>query len=197
MNEIADRYRRRAETFEAKVAAVRPEQWSSPSPCAQWDARDVVAHIVDMHAVILGPLGRALSPAPSVKEDPLAAFRAARADIEALLADPDLAATVYDTPAGRMSAARHVDQVPSADLPLHGWDLAKATGQDATIDAEDLRMSWESVSGLPPDLLERFRTPGAFGPGVEVFGPEVEVAPDAPLQDRLLGLIGRDPHWTA
>ncbi|MEV4895536.1 TIGR03086 family protein, partial [Nonomuraea sp. NPDC055795] len=79
--------------------------------------------------------------------------------------------------------------------PLHGWDLAKATGQDATIDAEDVRLSWESVSELPPELIEQFRTPGAFGPGVEVFGPEVKVGPDASPQDRLLGMIGRDPNW--
>ncbi|MFI6295442.1 TIGR03086 family metal-binding protein [Nonomuraea sp. NPDC050790] len=195
MNEIADVYRRRADAFEAKVAAVRPEQWADPSPCAQWTARDVVEHIVDMHAVMLSPVGRGLSPAPSVKEDPLAAFRAARADVEALLSDPAAANTECDTPSGRMTAARHVNEVVSADLPLHGWDLAKATGQEATIDPEDVRLSWESVSGLPPELLEKFRTPGAFGPGIEVFGREVPVAPEAPLQDRLLGLIGRDPGW--
>ena len=34
---------------------------------------------------------------------------------------------------------------------------------------------------------------GARSPGVEVYGPEVKVSEDAPLQGRLLGLIGRDP----
>ncbi|MCP2257145.1 hypothetical protein LX15_000830 [Streptoalloteichus tenebrarius] len=38
------------------------------------------------------------------------------------------------------------------------------------------------------------RTPDAFGPGVTVLGAEVEVPEDAPLQDRLLGLFGRDPN---
>ena len=41
--------------------------------------------------------------------------------------------------------------------------------------------------------MERFRTPGAFGPGIEVYGAEIEVPQDAPLQDRLLGYVGRDP----
>jgi hypothetical protein len=54
---------------------------------------------------------------------------------------------------------------------------------------------WAAMSAIPAELLEQFRTPGAFGPGVEVFGPEVTVPADAPLQDRLLGLIGRDPAW--
>lgn len=85
MSEVGERYRRRADAFERKVAAVRPEQWRNQSPCEAWDARAVVGHIVDMHAACLRPAGLELSPAPSVDEDPLAAFRAARADVEALL----------------------------------------------------------------------------------------------------------------
>lgn len=194
--EIATRYRRRADDFARKVAAVRPEQWSNQSPCRAWTARDVVQHIVDMHEVTLRPLGRSLSPAPSVAEDPLGAFDAARADVEALLADDRTAATMCETPGGPRTVAEHVDQVPSTDMPLHGWDLAQATGQDAAIAPEDVTQLWESMSSLPPQVLEQLRTPEAFGPGVEVFGPEVPIPADAPLQDRLLGMIGRDPHWS-
>jgi hypothetical protein len=79
---------------------------------------------------------------------------------------------------------------------LHGWDLARATGQDDTMDPDDLARLWSSTSAIPAELMERYRTPGAFGPGVEVFGPEVKVSGHARLQDRLLGLIGRDPGWT-
>ena len=71
MGEIADRYRRRADRFEALVTGVDAEQWGDPSPCAEWDARGVVGHIVDMHEVMLRPLDRTLSPAPSLDEDPL------------------------------------------------------------------------------------------------------------------------------
>jgi hypothetical protein len=76
---------------------------------------------------------------------------------------------------------------------LHGWDLARTTGQDETIDPEDVERLWSMTTAIPAELMEKYRTPGAFGPGVEVFGPEVKVPEDAPLQDRLLGLIGRDP----
>ncbi|RBQ18557.1 TIGR03086 family protein [Spongiactinospora rosea] len=195
MTEIADRYRRRADAFARTIDGVRPEQWADPSPCADWDARDVVRHIIDMHAVMLAPLGRTLSPAPGVDTDPAAAFRAARADVEAILDDPAVAAAKCDTPAGRVSAEDHVDRVVSDDLPLHGWDLARATGQDDTIDPVDVERLWAGTSSLPAELLEQFRTPGAFGPGVVVFGPEVKVPADAPVQDRLLGMIGRDPAW--
>jgi uncharacterized protein (TIGR03086 family) len=193
VNEIADRYRRHAEAFEAKVAAVRPDQWANPSPCEAWSARDVVDHIVSMHGYMLRPLGRGLPPAPSVEDDPLGAFRAARAAVEAVLDDPVLAGVGCDTPNGRMRADQQVDLVVSDDLVLHGWDLARATGQDEGMDPVDVERLWASTSAIPAELMATYRTPGAFGPGVEVFGPEVAVAADAPLQDRLLGLIGRDP----
>jgi uncharacterized protein (TIGR03086 family) len=195
---ILERYQRRADAFDALVSGVRPDQWGNPSPCAAWDARGVVQHIVDMHHVVFRPpLDRRPSPAPTVADDPLGAFRAARADVEALLADPDLATTVCDTPAGPRTVAEHIDGVPSSDLPNHGWDLARATGQDDTIHPDDLAAAWAGLSAMPADMMERFRTPGAFGPGVEVFGPEFPVPVDAPLQVRLLGLMGRNPNWTA
>ena len=190
-DEVAARYRRRADAFEATVAAVPDADWSRPSPCADWDARDVVRHIVDMHAVMLHPYGRSPRPAPSVDEDPLGALRAARADVQAVLDDPVLADQQTQSPAGPVRGADMVDQVVSSDLVLHRWDLARATGQDDTIDAGELERMWPGLEQIP-DVM---RVPGAFGPGVVVFGPVVEVPPDAPLQDRALGLLGRDPAW--
>jgi uncharacterized protein (TIGR03086 family) len=191
MSEIADRYRRHADAFEAKIAAVRPDQWTNPSPCEKWTARDVVDHIVAMHGYMLRPVGRS---APPPGDDALANFRAARRAVEEVLADPALAGRQADTPAGRMTVAEQVDQVVSDDLVLHGWDLARATGQDEAMDPRDVDRLWAATSAIAPELMEAYRTPGAFGPGVEVFGPEVAVPQDAPLQDRLLGLIGRDPR---
>jgi uncharacterized protein (TIGR03086 family) len=197
MSAIADRYHRHADAFEQKVVAVRPDQWSNQSPCDAWDARSVVDHIVVMHGVMLRPVDRSLSPAPSVTDDPVEAFRAARADIEAVLDDRELAARECDTPAGRMIVERQIDEVVSDDLVLHGWDLARATGQDDTMEPDDVERLWSITTAIPAELMERYRRPGAFGPGVEVYGPEVKVSEDAPLQDRLLGLIGRDPDWAA
>ena len=196
MSAIADRYRRHADAFERKVAAVRPEQWSNQSPCAAWDARSVVEHVVVMHGVMLRPVDRAPSPAPSVQEDPVGAFTAARADVEAVLDDPELAGRECDTPNWRMTVAQQIDEVVSDDLVLHGWDLARATGQDDRMDPEDVERLWTNTTAIPAALMAKYRTPGAFGPGVEVYGPEVEIAAEAPLQDRLLGLIGRDPGWS-
>lgn len=52
MSEISEKYRHRADLFEAKVTAVRPDQWSNQSPCDEWTARGVVGHIIDLHGVM-------------------------------------------------------------------------------------------------------------------------------------------------
>ncbi len=188
MTAIADRYRARADAFQRKVAAVRADQWSNQSPCEGWSARDVVSHIIDMHGVMLRPLERQLSPAPSVQDDPLGAFTSARADVEAVLDDPELAGTEDNSPVGRLTVEQHIDQVISADLVIHGWDLARATGQDDTIDPaeiERVRNLWDGVFVVLGE--ETLRAQG-------VLGPEVKVPNDAPPQNRLLGRLGRDPR---
>lgn len=183
---VAERYRRAADEFERKVAAVRPDQWGNQSPCAEWTARDVVSHVVEMHGAMMRSLHLSLSPAPAVAEDPPAAFRSARADVESVLADPALADSEFASPyAGQLTAERHVDQVIHDELVVHGWDLARATGQDDQMDPVAVEKIWVASMELGEEVL---RTPG-------VCGPEVAVPADAPLQHRLLGLLGRDPRW--
>ncbi len=89
-----------------------------------------------------------------------------------------------------MTAAGGVD-LPAAvagvvaldELVIHGWDLAKATGQPAGYDGPEL----EAVHGM----VQHFRSSGIEG----LFGPPVLVPDDAPLLDRILGIAGRDPSW--
>ncbi len=190
---VSERYAARASRFESVIAAVAPNSWTWPSPCADWRALDVVQHALDMHAAMLQPLGRDLTNAPEVAEDPVGAFASARRDLAGVLADEALARTEVPTPVGSMTLADHIDQVASADLVIHGWDLARATGQEHRLDPVEVERMWPAAQQID----ERLRTPGAFGPGVVVYGPVVEVPADAPVADRLLGLVGRDPYWTA
>ncbi|MDR7086900.1 uncharacterized protein (TIGR03086 family) [Aeromicrobium panaciterrae] len=187
------RYRRRADAFESLVVATPDNLWSAQSPCDDWDARGVVDHIVVMHDVMLRPVGLSPSAGPSVAEDPLRAFRRARADVEALLTDSDIATRMTSSPAGELSVSEMVDQVISQDLVHHGWDLAMATGQDATMHPGDVEELLPVVASLPDEVY----IPGAYGPDIVVLGPKVAVPSDASAQDQLLGLLGRDPHWVA
>ena len=178
MAEAPTVYRRRADAFEALIGRTPPQRWGSPSPCEGWAARDVVAHVVDFSAQILRErAGVQHPPAYADFDEPADAFRAARVAVERVLDDPT-------TPPKVVS---YLHWSLSFDLPQHGWDLATATGQDARIDPAEVELLWGSLNGDPANW-EWQRANGWYGAPVPV--PE-----DAPLQDRVLALLGRDPTW--
>jgi uncharacterized protein (TIGR03086 family) len=73
----------------------------------------------------------------------------------------------------------------ASDLVIHGWDLARATGQDFRCD--------DAVA----DMIHRFvADTAAQGRGMGLYAEPVPVADGAPALDRTLGLSGRDPQWT-
>ncbi|MFD0209124.1 TIGR03086 family metal-binding protein [Streptomyces hirsutus] len=78
--------------------------------------------------------------------------------------------------------------VVADELVVHGWDLARATGQDYAPDPAALEAAHTF-------LLAAAAEPGRDG-GEGIFGPVVPVPSDAPLLDRTVGLSGRDPEWT-
>ncbi|MCU1354211.1 MAG: hypothetical protein JWM05_3420 [Acidimicrobiales bacterium] len=182
MTEISDRFRRRAETFQRRIDAVPDDRWGDQSPCEEWSARDVVRHVVETHGMFLGFVDRELGEIPSVDDDPSGAFAAANAVVQAGLEDPELAGRGYEGFFGETSFGESVDRFLSYDLVIHGWDLAKATGQDDRIDPVDLDGALEAAKSFGPAL----RSPGAMG-------PEREAPPDADEQARLLAFLGRQP----
>ena len=180
---IAARFHRLSDAFERTVAAVPADAWDQPSPCVGWTARDVVGHIVDVHGMMLKPLGRTLEPGPTVMQDPLAAFRTAAAQVAAVVDDPATCATAYDGYFGPTTVGATIDTFLAMDLIVHRWDLARATGQEATIEDAEIARVRRDVAGLGDAVRQ-----------ANVFGPIVEVPADASEQDRFLALLGRDPR---
>jgi uncharacterized protein (TIGR03086 family) len=74
------------------------------------------------------------------------------------------------------------------ELVVHGWDVARATGQAYECDPQSL----EAVQGF----VAQFSEPGLEAERAGLFGPVVDVPDDAPLLDRVIGLTGRDPAWS-
>ena len=180
MTEIADRYRRLSDAFADKIAAVPDDRWESQSPCEEWKARDVVNHVVGTQGMFLGFVGEELKDVPSVDESPLAAWNAARAQIQARLDDPERAKTEFEGFTGKSTFEAAVDKFLCSDLVVHGWDLARAAGLDESIepdDAQRVRRNMESMG-------DALRSPGAFG-------AEVEPSPGADEQQQMLAFLGR------
>jgi len=180
MTDAADRYRRLAADVTTTIAQVPAERWSSPSPCADWTARDLVRHLIDAHGIFQGLVGRTLDPAPSVDEDLPSAWAAARDQMQADLDDPERAQQAYDGYFGRTTFGEAVDRFLCLDLVVHRWDLARATGLDERLDPDDVAGIWERAK----DFGDALRTEG-------VCGPALEPPADSDEQTRVLAYLGR------
>src|SRR5438128_2331553 len=101
--------------------------------------------------------------------------------------DPD--AWTGMTKAGGVDLPGEVAGLVALDeLVIHGWDIARTTGQAYDCDTPSL----EAVHAF----VSQFSEPGQEEARAGLFGPVVEVPDDAPLLDRVIGLTGRDPAWS-
>ena len=184
MGTPADDHRRVAGAFTATVEGTAPAAWDAPAPPEGWVARDVVRHLVEWFPAFLeGAAGIVLPAGPSVDEDPVGAWTTQARAVQALLDDPATADQVHDLPhIGTMPLGRAVAMIYTGDVFLHRWDLARATGQDETLDPVTCA---EMLEGMRP-MEEALRRSGHYGPAVTV--PD-----DADVQTRLLAFIGRTP----
>src|ERR671916_2029842 len=179
----AELHRQVAAAFTARVEGAT--DWDAPAPVAGWRARDVVGHLVEWFPGFLASgAGITLRPGPSVAEDPVGAWRTHSDQVQALLEDPATQDRVLSNPhIGELPLGPAVSQFYTADVFMHTWDLARATGQDENLDPG---LCAELLAGMEP-MEEALRSSGQYGPRVAV--PE-----DADVQTRMLAFIGRDPY---
>ena len=173
------------------VAGIRPDQWADRTPCAEWDVRQLVNHLVAGNRLFTRLLQGEQMPAPAdlisqgsrdqLGDDPEAAYRKSADGLVAAFAQPGALEQMVTAPIGTVPgiAALHLR---ITEALVHGWDLAQATGQAApTVDAlaeQELAFTQRRLADVLPG-----RTP---------FAPPRPVADDAPALDRLAALLGRE-----
>ena len=184
--EPAAEHRRVAATFGERVRGVRDGGWDAPAPVAGWTARDVVRHLTEWFPSFLAAGSDvALPVGPSVDRDPVAAWEHHAAAVQRLLDAPETADTRFAHPRlPELPLAQAVSQFYTADVFMHTWDLARATGQDDRLDPETCRRLYEGMVPME-DVLR----------GSGQYGAAVPVPDDADWQTRMIGFIGRDPWW--
>jgi uncharacterized protein (TIGR03086 family) len=181
MNEVSDRYRRLSSAFAGRIEGASPDRWNAITPCPDWTVHDLIRHVVEMNGAHLGRIGRPIPPGPSVDVDPLGAFTAVRDEVQANLDDPARAARQFDGPMGRCTYAEAIDRFICFELLVHGWDLARATGQDERIEPAEIALLWQAIKQAGEEMM---RSEG-------VFDSSVAVPADADEQTRLLAYLGR------
>ena len=157
--------------------------WDAPAPVDGWTARDVVDHLVGWFGGFLAAGGVELPAGPSVADDPVEAWRHHADTVQALLDERgDEEFTHPHVGPGQLAST--VDRFYTSDVFMHSWDLARATGQEPRLDED---FAGQLLAGMQP-IEAVLRDSGHYGPAVPV--PD-----DAPVVERLMGFVGRDPDW--
>ena len=167
MSTAADEHRNIPGHFTELVNGVADSDWDSPSPVEGWAARDVVRHLVEWFPGFLeSGAGVRLPSGPSVDDDPAGAWLIQNEAVQALLDDPDTVDKVLsNSHIGDIPLDQAVNNFYTSDVFMHSWDLARATGQDETLDPDkcaELLAGHGAVRGR--HALQRSVRPACRGP---------------------------------
>jgi len=180
MTEIADRYRRVADGFTSRVEGIGAPQWSAPTPCTDWTVRELVSHVIGTHRAVHANVRGEPAAEVDAEGDLGAQWQAARAEIAGALEDPATANTVVGGMFGEQPFESLVSRLLCADTLVHTWDLARATGQDETLDP----VATASAFAFLTPIDDAIRRPGGFA-------PKINPAHDADEQTLFLNFCGR------
>jgi uncharacterized protein (TIGR03086 family) len=183
-------------TLTALVKGVRDDRLGAPTPCRETSVGDLLDHINGL-SIALTAAARKVSPPGGSQGPPADASRLGadwRTRIPERLKELGQAwredgAWLGMTQAGGQDLpAELVGVIALDEVVVHGWDIAVATGQSFSCPPELVEAAYGFVQ--PAVAQNPQGTPG-------LFGPPVPVGEDAPRFERLLGLTGRDPAWSA
>lgn len=177
------RFRAVAAGFTAEV--LRVHDWDAQSPCPEWAARDVVAHLVAWFRAHLRNADVELDVPADVHQDPALAWSELVSAVQALLEDPERSQAVFTSGPDQGQTVEQV--VRGSFLPdvfMHTWDLGRSQGHDVRLDKEFAARNLAALQSID----EQLRDSGEFGPAHPV--PD-----DARADLRLMAYIGRDPEF--
>jgi uncharacterized protein (TIGR03086 family) len=184
--DVSDCYDQASTWIEDLVSAVSPNQYRRPTPCTQWDVRDLLERLVWLPYQCAATLRRVAPPGNDdpdiVSRDPAPAYRAAADNLLTAMREPGRLEGMVASPFGEMPAETGA-RFAFVDQLTHGWDLAVATGQDPKIPTPLLEAADRIVRG---ELGGMPRRP-------ELFDVEVQVSDAATPTERFVAFLGRDP----
>lgn len=178
MSDIRDSYERHAAGMQTVLTD--GGDFAAPSPCAGWTAADVVDHVIDTQRDFLARQGVDLGARPG--GDPPAAWAAHVAAVAERVDDETLHRG-YDGAFGPTTIGATLADFYGFDMVIHRWDVARALGRDTTFSNAEMDAMEASVAVFGEHL---------YGEGV--CRAAVPVPAGASRQDRLLGVLGRDPR---
>jgi len=174
------------------VDGVDDDQLGAATPCGDWPVAVLLGHLLGLTAAFTAADRKHPFPAgaPDLDGDLPADWKAQLHERLDALVVAWRAPEAWDgeAEAGGVTTPAEVMGVVALDeLVLHGWDLARATGQPFDADPDSV----QACLGFAASMSEPGQEAGREG----LYDPVVPVPDDAPDLDRLLGFAGRDPQW--
>ena len=163
------------------IANVRPDQTGASTPCSEWDVKALIDHMIGGTMFFAATLAGEEPGQPNGDGNPADIYRSGAEKVLEGAQKPGAMEKKYETPFGEMSGGEFMFGA-FMDNVVHGWDLAKATGQNTDINEAHAQICY----GAFAPMMDGFRQAGAFG-------PEVSVPDNAGIQHKLLGMMGRQP----
>ncbi|MET9968205.1 TIGR03086 family metal-binding protein [Streptomyces sp. NPDC006356] len=171
---------------------VADDQLSGPTPCPELAVRNLLGHLLGLTVAFRDAARKEFGVTTDTSPDSAVpdigpGWREELSKVLDELAEAwrDPGAWSGMTRAGGVDLPGEVAAAVAVDeLVIHGWDLARATGQEYVPDPAALQASHDFLLASVDDPSRG-----------QIFGPVVPVPADAPLLDRAIGLSGRDPGW--
>ena len=175
--------------FEEALRRVGDDQWALPTPCTEWNVRQVANHVVAAGDYFMALLQGASKEdalerlaAPDVLlPDPVSAFVAQRPELRAAFRAPGALELIGHHVIADMTGAQLLHGCV-AETTVHTWDITHATSNDQQLDPELAEVALATFEQLSPIFVAN-----GFA------APSVEISATAPVQARLVALSGRQP----
>ncbi|GAB2957003.1 TIGR03086 family metal-binding protein [Micromonospora polyrhachis] len=183
-------YRRSLTEFTDRVGQVGSGQWTISTPCADWDVRTLVNHVVGedrwtvpmFSGATIAEVGDRFD-GDLLGVDAAGAARDAAAQADLAVSEPGALDRTIHLSAGDTPAREYLHQLLAEHL-VHGWDLAMAIGATPRLDAAAVRLCLDWFTDRVPLYRDN-----------DLISARIEVPTDASDQDRLIAGFGRDPNW--
>jgi uncharacterized protein (TIGR03086 family) len=138
------------------VAGVHHDQWTAATGCPDWSVRDLLDHLVGGNEALAAVVREQVPPDGDdhLGDDPMTAYCRSGEALLAAFAEPGVFDRMVTVPAGTVPAAVAL-HLRLTELLVHGWDLAKVTGQPTTglpqeLAEQELAFSRAQLEKLPP-----------------------------------------------
>ena len=166
--------------FGHTLSSVQDGQWENRTPCDEWNASELVGHVVATHQRVYSIVNPSGIDELDHDATLLDQWNVVTTTLRQALHDPVLANAPVQTRAGEQPFSALVEGLVMIDTLCHTWDLARAIDANELLDEAAVAIAYDKLT----EMGSAIRVPGGFKDPVAPH-------PHADAQTRFLNFTGR------